>query len=271
MNRSKKSSFPELLDFAHELARLSGEAILPFYRRPIEVENKNAEAAGSGFDPVTAADRAAEDVMRKALAARYPDHAIIGEEYGRRAGSEGGYSWIIDPIDGTRSFVMGFPTWGTLIGLSHEDKPLIGIMNQPFTGERFFSTEGASLYRGHGEERELKTRPCARLEDAVVACTHPDLFREEGELERFLEVKAAARMTRYGGDCYAYCMVAAGLIDAVVEAGLQVYDVAALVPIIERAGGRMTSWDGGRGDQGGRIIASGDPRLHDRLVKMLGR
>jgi myo-inositol-1(or 4)-monophosphatase len=217
---------------------------------------------------VTAADRAAEEVIRRALGARFPAHAIIGEEFGS-SGDRSGLRWIIDPIDGTRSFVMGLLTWGTLIGLYDETGPRLGIMNQPFTGERFWSEADSSRYRGPDGERVLRTRECRQIEDAVLTSTHPDLFRAGEEWDRFSAIKDRSRLARYGGDCVSYCLLAMGQIDLVIEAGLQIYDIAALVPIIERAGGVVTTWTGARPDDGGRIVAAGDPRLHEIAVRML--
>lgn len=258
-------STTEIVTFAHELARRSGEVILPHFRQSIAYDNK---LAGSGFDPVTAADRAAEEVIRAAILERYPDHGIVGEELGT-ANAQSPYAWIIDPIDGTRSFMMGMQTWGTLIGLRYEGKPLIGVMNQPFTGERFWSDETRAHYSGPGGPRTLSTRACRTLDAAILGSTHPDLFREPGQMEAFNRVKAQVRMTRYGGDCLSYCLLAMGQIDLVIEANLQSYDIAALIPIIERAGGVVTTWTGGDAQHGGTVIAAGDARLHEATLALL--
>jgi myo-inositol-1(or 4)-monophosphatase len=267
-DQSTGASFATLLAFAHDLADMSGAAILPLYRNDVSVENKHALAGKAGFDPVTAADRAAEEVIRAALSQRFPGHSVIGEEYADTAGADD-YRWIIDPIDGTRSFLMGFPTWGTLIGLYRGQEPVLGIMNQPATRERFYSTQDGAFAATAGSERRITTRPCPRIEDAVVSTTHPDLFGDGRAWERFLGIKARARMTRYGGDCYGYCMLASGRIDAIIETGLKSFDVAALVPIIERAGGRITTWDGGPAGGGGSIVAAGDPHLHEHVLELL--
>lgn len=256
-----------LLATAHQLADESGRVIRPFFRRPIEVENKAAQ----GFDPVTAADKAAERIIRKRLADLHPDHGILGEEYGHSEG-EAAYTWVIDPIDGTKAFITGTPLWGTLIGLHHEGRAVLGIMDQPFTGERIQAVAGgASRWRWpDGRSRRIKTRHCALLEDAMLATTSPDLL-SASELEAFQSLKAHARLTRYGGDCYAYCLLAAGHFDLVVECGLKPHDVAALIPIIEQAGGRITTWTGERPEAGGRIVAAGDPRLHDAVLQRLAK
>jgi myo-inositol-1(or 4)-monophosphatase len=177
---------------------------------------------------------------------------------------------VIDPIDGTRAFIIGAPLWGTLIGLLDAGQPVLGLMNQPFTGERFWGAGGKarSSTRG-GAPRSLKTRPCATLADAVLTTTHPDMFSAPGEQAAFQRLKAQARMTRFGGDCYAYCLLAGGFIDLIVEAGLKTYDVVALVPIIEGAGGRITTWQGKPATEGGRIVAAGDARLHKEALAVL--
>jgi myo-inositol-1(or 4)-monophosphatase len=266
VTRGKSSHLPDQLEFAHRLADISGEAILPYFRKSIAVRNK---ADGQGFDPVTAADRAAERVIRKAIAAHYPEHGIVGEEFAQLAGT-GRFNWVIDPIDGTRAFITGAPLWGTLIGLLDGGKPSLGLMHQPFTGERFWGAGGkARSSTRDNAPRALKTRACAGLADAVLTTTHPDMFSAPGELDAFQRLKAAARMTRYGGDCYGYCLLAAGFIDLIVEAGLKTYDVVALIPIIEGAGGRITTWQGKPATDGGRIVAAGDARVHKEALAIL--
>jgi len=265
--RERKPSAADLLDFAHALADLSGAAILRHFRRPIVVRNKSGTAA---FDPVTVADRAAERAIRAAIAKRFQEHGILGEEFAPRAGTSR-YQWVVDPIDGTRAFIMGSPLWGTLIGLVEDGTPVLGLMNQPFTGERFWADRRSARMRGpNGKTRKLRTRRCAGLADAVLTSTHPDLFTSPAEVEGFARVKARARMTRYGGDCYGYCLLAAGFIDIIVESGLKPHDVAALIPIIESAGGRITTWDNKPAQQGGRILATGDARVHREALALLG-
>ncbi len=267
MAKEKSPSFKSLLDTAHQLADLSGPVILRHFRKRIKVDNK----LEGGFDPVTAADRGAERVIAAALADRFPDHGVVGEEYGVRQ-PNARYRWIIDPIDGTRSFIIGTPVWGTLIGLLDGETPVLGMLDQPYTGERFWSAERASFLRGvGGKTSRLKTRECPRIEDAIVATTHPDLFAKGHEAQSFDRVKRASRMTRFGGDCYSYGMVAAGLIDVVIEAGLKSFDIVALIPIIERAGGRVTTWKGEPATQGGNVLACGDPALHDTVLEMINR
>lgn len=266
MNKKRPPGLPAFIAFAHELADLSGAAILPYFRRAIPVDNKAGEG---GFDPVTVADRSAERVISRSLAKRWPEHGLEGEEYGSRQGS-GRLRWVVDPIDGTRAFILGLPLWGTLIGLMDGDTPLLGMMDQPYTRERFWSGVRASYFRGpDGKRRRLKSRACDRLDAAMLSTTHPDLFEPGVEQRGFAALKARARAARYGGDCYAYCMLAAGHIDVIVESGLKAHDVVALIPIIERAGGCITTWDGRTAAGGGRIVATGDPRLHEEVLQAL--
>lgn len=228
------------------------------------------KASGTGYDPVTAADQAAERAIRAAIAKSYPDHGILGEEFAAVRGA-GRYQWVVDPIDGTRAFIMGSPLWGTLIGLIEDDKPVLGLMDQPFTRERFWAHGGAARMRApDGRTRRLKTRACSGLAQAVLTSTHPDLFNSPKEMAAFGRIKTRVRMTRYGGDCYGYCLLAAGFVDVVVEAGLKAHDVAALIPIIEGAGGKITTWDNKPALRGGRIVATGDKRVHEEALALLG-
>ena len=250
--------------FVDQLAGAAGDAILPFFRTSLSVENKSR---GEGFDPVTAADRAAEAAMRTLIRRNFPDHGIIGEEYdAERPDAE--YVWVLDPIDGTKSFISGMPAWGTLIGLTRGGEPAYGMMHQPFTRESFAGDGGAANYRGPAGERALRVRRCAALADAILMTTSP-LLMSADERRAFERVEAAVRLSRYGGDCYAYCMLAAGHVDLVIECGLKPYDVIPLIPIIAGAGGIMTTWNGGSAKAGGRIIAAGDRRTHEAAMKML--
>jgi histidinol phosphatase-like enzyme (inositol monophosphatase family) len=257
---------PTFLATAHTLADKSAAAILPHFRRALAIDNK---AQPGSFDPVTIADRAGERVIVDTIKADWPEHGIVGEEYGTHPGTSA-YRWIIDPIDGTKAFILGFPLWGTLIGLMQGDQPILGMMNQPFTGERFWSGEGHSTLRtADSHEQRIRTRACESLSDALFVTTHPDMFKAGVETQGFQAIASATKYTRFGGDCYAYCMLAAGHVDIVVEAGLKPYDIAALIPIIENAGGRCTSWSGGSAANGGRVVAAGDPRVHDAAVRIL--
>jgi len=250
--------------FLDYLANIAGAAILPHFRSRGVVDSKGTHR----FDPVTAADREAEQAIRAAIASRHPDDGILGEEFGT-TNSEAHRVWVIDPIDGTRSFIAGLPVWGVLVGLLSGGKPTVGMMAQPFTGERFFGDGRRAWFTGPGGPRDLRVRPCASLEDAILFTTAPELFAA-GERPAYDRVEKRVRLARYGADCYAYCMVAAGFVDAVIEAGLQTYDIVPLIPIIEGAGGIVTAWDGGSPVQGGKVAASGDARLHDRVLAVLG-
>lgn len=256
-----------VIDFAafiEKLATASGETILPFFRTSLGVENKKA---GRDFDPVTEADRAAEAAMRRLISQNFPQHGIVGEEFGdERADAE--YVWVLDPIDGTKAFIGGFPVWGTLIALLHHGEPAFGMMHQPFIRERFTGDNGAARYRGPTGERKLSVRRCASLAEATLYTTTP-LVMDEPQRALFTRVETEVRLSRYGGDCYAYCMLATGHVDLVIEAGLKSYDIAALVPIVRGAGGIVTTWDGKPAQNGGNIIAAGDPRVHEAALKLL--
>lgn len=250
--------------FVERLARVAGEAILPFFRTTLSIEDKGR---GGGFDPVTAADRAAEAAMRALIRKSFPDHGIIGEEYGDE-NTEAEYVWSLDPIDGTKSFICGLPVWGTLIALTRAGEPVYGMMHQPFTREEFTGDGIAANYRGPAGTRTLRVRRCATLADAILTTTSP-LLMKEPDLKAFRKIEEAVRLSRYGGDCYAYCMLAAGHVDLVIETELKPYDVLPLIPIITGAGGIITSWEGGSAKAGGRVIAAGDPRVHAATMALL--
>jgi myo-inositol-1(or 4)-monophosphatase len=250
--------------FVDELATVSGDAIRPFFRTTLSIEDKSR---GGAFDPVTAADRAAELAMRTLIRQKFPTHGIVGEEFGpERPDAE--YVWLLDPIDGTKSFISGMPAWGTLIGLTRGGQPVFGMMHQPFIGERFAGDRLAAHYCGPAGDRALMVRHCASLEEAVLYTTSPRLMNED-DRALFAKVEAAVRLSRYGGDCYSYCMLAAGHVDLILETELKPHDVAALIPIILGAGGFMTTWNGGAPEAGGRIIAAGDRRIHTATLAML--
>jgi histidinol-phosphatase len=249
--------------FVDELASVSGETILPFFRTAMSVTDK-----GNGqFDPVTAADHAAENAMRSLIRRTFPEHGIVGEEFGvDRADAE--YVWVLDPIDGTKSFMSGMPAWGTLIALTRFGEPVFGMMNQPFIGECFSGDGMAAHYKGPAGERDLRVRACATLAEAVLFTTSP-LLMNDTDRRAFGKVEQVARLSRYGGDCYAYCMVAAGHVDLVIETELKPYDILPLVPIITGAGGIVTTWENGPPVKGGRIVAAGDKRVHAAALDML--
>ena len=251
------------MELAHALADRAGAVILPHFRSGVAVDHKG----GASFDPVTVADRDAEAAIREMLAKAYPSHGIVGEEFADTT-SGAKYCWVIDPIDGTRSFIMGQPLWGTLLGLTARGAPVLGMMDQPYTRERFWGSEAGSFFRRDGETRTIRTRACPDLAKAVLATTSPDMF-EGVDADRFERLSHAVRLRRFGGDCYNYCLLALGQIDLVAEAGLKPFDILPLIPIVERAGGVVTTWEGGDPRTGGRILAAGDPQVHAAAVAML--
>lgn len=255
----------DLVTFIEKLAQSSGEAILPFFRTGLAVTDKGR--ASGAFDPVTEADRAAETVIRRLIRATFPEHGIVGEEFADdRPDAE--HVWVVDPIDGTRAFLCGLPVWGTLIGLMKNGEPVLGAMSQPYTGELFVGGVGKAHLKGPRGQRELRTRETGDLASATMMTTDPRLFKD-AEAEAFRAVESQVRLSRYGTDCYAYAMLAAGQIDLVVETGLKPYDIVALIPIIEGAGGVITSWDGGSAAGGGRILAAANKTLHAQAKALL--
>lgn len=251
---------PELM---RKLAEAAAAETLPRFRQFGSVSNKLAV----GFDPVTEADREAERAIRAVLRETFPEHGILGEEWGgERLDSR--HVWVIDPIDGTRSFISGIPLWGTLVGLLENGDAVAGLMAQPFTGELFFTDGMTALYEGPGGPRELRTRKTTQLADATLCTTTPSLFSAE-ERPLYNELEKAVRLPRYGTDCYAYAMLAAGQVDLVAESGLQPYDIVALIPIIEKAGGVITDWQGGPAEKGGRVLAAATPKLHAEAMRLL--
>ena len=252
--------------FVDELATVSGDAILPFFRTSLSIENKGP---GSGYDPVTAADRAAEAAMRDMIRRTFPQHGVIGEEFGEE-NPEAEFVWVLDPIDGTKSFIAGMPAWGTLIALTRAGQPVYGMMHQPFIRERFTGDGRAAFYRGQTDARDLRVRGCRNLSDAMLFTTSP-LLMKPADRTAFDRVEAKVRLSRYGGDCYAYCMLAAGHVDLVIETELKPYDILPLIPIIVGAGGVVTSWEGGPAEGGGRVVAAGDRRVHAEALAVLAQ
>lgn len=256
----------EYRDFAGEVAREAGAATLAYFRTGVGgVDNK--QAASGRFDPVTLADREAESIIRQRIQEKYPTHAILGEEHGHREG--GALTWVIDPIDGTRSFIAGLLHWGVLVGLFDGERARVGAAYQPFTGELFLGDGEEATWQRGDETRRIAARLCSALTDAVICTTDPRMFKGRGEREAFQRVQAVTRMRRLGGDCYNYCMLAMGQVDLVVEARINPYDIEALIPIIEGAGGVITTWSGKNASFGGQIVAAGDPELHELVVAIL--
>lgn len=257
-----QSSIP----FFHTLADRAGEVILPLFRSDLAVASKTAEGDG-GFDPVTVADREAEKAMRQLINEQFPDHGIIGEEFGAE-NPDAEYVWVLDPIDGTRAFISGLPLWGVLIGLRHRSAPAVGMVAQPYLGERFFGDASGSFVQRAGETVPIRTRTCAAISDMTLSSTSPAMFSSE-ELRRFETISGQAKLLRYGYDCYAYAMLAMGFIDCVIEAGLGIYDIEPIVPIIEGAGGCVTDWSGNRKQGPGQAVALGDKRLLEPVLEIL--
>ncbi|MFD2236731.1 histidinol-phosphatase [Aureimonas populi] len=252
------------MDFLLRLADAADRQTLPRFRRHGTVDAKE----GRYFDPVTEADREAERAIRDLLGAEFPHHAILGEEFG--ASGEGPYTWVIDPVDGTRSFICGIPLWGTLIGLNVEGRAELGLLSQPYLGERFSAGPQGAFLNGPGGQRRLATRDTRALADATLFTTAPELFAGPAK-ERFGELSPRVRMSRYGADCYAFAMLADGHVDLCVETGLKPYDIVALIPIVEKAGGVISTWDGGRPEAGGDILAAATPELHAAALEALRR
>ena len=254
----------ELCDTAEALADVARPIALNYFRKPaLGLKNKRAD----GFDPVTLADREIELAMRAILAERRPDDGVLGEEYDSVAGTSG-LTWVLDPIDGTRGFMSGTPTWGVLIAVGTDAGPVLGLIDQPFTGERFFGGFGRAELRHKGKTTALRVRHCAELGKATLFTTLPEVGTEE-EGAAFNRVRDRVRLTRYGTDCYAYALLAAGQVDLVIEAGLYAYDIQGPMAVIEQAGGIVTNWQGGRAHQGGQVIAAGDAGLHRAALELL--
>ncbi len=256
----------ELLAFAVDVVERSGAVVRPHFRRLIQVDNKLAEQGD--YDPVTVADRDTESFIRAEILKHYPEHSILGEEFGRHEGN--GLTWVLDPIDGTREFVSGFLHWGTLMALTDGEEAFLGVMGQPILGEVFSGdSERAQYQRTGSEPRVLETRACSSLGDAILSSTHPGCFPALEEWKAFDHLAGRCKLLRYGGDCYGYGMLAMGQIDLVVEAGLNAYDIQALVPIVRGAGGVISNWDGGPVNDDGRAIAAGDKRVHAQALEVL--
>ncbi len=256
----------ELRAVAEEMADAAREVTLRYFRNvALAVDNKEA----GGFDPVTEADRKAEQAMRAVLAKRRPDDAIFGEEFGKTAGTSG-LTWVLDPIDGTRAFISGAPTWGVLIGLDAGQGPVIGIVDQPFIGERFTGAFGKADWQRGDARQEIKVRACAALENATLMTTFPEVGTE-AERAAFNAVSTRCKLTRYGLDCYAYALLAMGQIDLVIEAGLNAYDVQGPIGLVQGAGGIVTDWQGNPAHNGGQIIAAGDARAHAAALELISK
>lgn len=254
----------DLLQTAHALADAARPIALKYFRGAgLNVDNKLTE----GFDPVTIADREIELKMRDILAQCRPDDAIHGEEFAPKTGTSG-LTWVLDPIDGTRSFISGTPTWGVLIAVGPETGPMLGVIDQPFTEERYIGAFGQAEVLRHGKTRQIQVRNCKDLNDAILFSTFPEIGTDR-ERRAFEKVRDQAKLTRYGTDCYAYALLASGQIDLIIEAGLNAYDIQGPLALIQQAGGIVTNWQGGTAHEGGQVVAAGDPAVHRAALALL--
>nr|NUR38102.1 histidinol-phosphatase [Sphingomonas sp.] len=251
----------ELIAFAQELAAAARAETLPRWRDCCAAEDKGDGA----FDPVTEADREAERVMREMIHARFPDHGVSGEEWGDEPGS-GRWSWSLDPVDGTRSFMCRLPTWTTLIALLCEGAPVLGVIDAPVLDETYVGHAGEAWLIGGGEHVPLRTSGCAHLAEARLSTTDPFLFDDPSGFDR---VRRAARVTRYGHDAYGYARLAGGSVDLVIESGLKPHDYNALIPVVAGAGGHIGDWRGGADFTAGQVIAASTRQLYDEAVELL--
>ncbi len=254
----------EILATLREAANAARAYTLPRFRTALAVDNKWT----TGFDPVTVADREAETAVREVIARRHPSHGVIGEEWDNVA-SESRHVWIVDPIDGTRAFISGVPVWGTLIGLMAEGRAVAGLMEQPFTGETWIGLPGGTIHDHSGVIVPARTSRETSLARARISATSPDQFLREDVAPAWQALRAATLQTRWGLDCYAYCLLASGHLEIVAESGLKDVDIAPMIPIVENAGGVVTTWTGGPAEGGGNVIASANPALHEAALRLL--
>jgi inositol-phosphate phosphatase/L-galactose 1-phosphate phosphatase/histidinol-phosphatase len=248
-----------LVEFACLLADEARKVLVPYYRRQFTVEHKH------DLSPVTEADKAVEQKISQLIKNKYPRHGIIGEEFGGEK-TDAEFVWVIDPIDGTKSFITGRPLFGTLISLVHEGKPVLGLIDQPILRERWLGVNGVTEFNGE----KVATRQCAGLKNAYFATTSPFLFSDD-EVKKIEEISKSAKFSIYGGDCYSYAQLAIGRLDLVIESGLKPYDFCALAPVIEFAGGRITDWEGEEItiNSNGKILACGDAALSKEILNIL--
>jgi myo-inositol-1(or 4)-monophosphatase len=259
----------QTIAFAHRLADAAGEVIRPYFRARIDVTDKRPVVRGHAvFDPVTEADKGAEKAIRAIIKRERPADGILGEEFGEEKGTNG-LRWVLDPVDGTRGFITGRHEWGSLIALERDERPVLGILDQPVLHERFVGVNGEAFLHTKEARTPLHTRECTRLADAIVCATHPDAYFSKDEQAAFKRIEQGARMSRYGGDCYLFAALALGFIDIIVESTFNRWDVAALIPIVEGAGGVITDWQGGDCSAGGQILATGDARMHAQAMAIL--
>lgn len=253
----------EMLKFTVAVIEEAGGIAMQYFRSGVAVDSKSQRH----FDPVTEADRGIESFLRGKIAARYPDHSIVGEEHGISQGNH--MQWFIDPIDGTRGFISGSPLWGSLIGVMENETCLFGVVHQPFLKETFYGSAAGAFMKTAAGTRPMATRETTEVDEAILYCTHPAMFGSRSDRAAFGRVEAASQFSRFGSDCYGYCLLAAGFADLVVEGGLKSYDIVPHIPIIEAAGGVVTDWEGGPAYQGGRVVAAATPELHEKTLKLL--
>lgn len=255
----------QLISTAHALADAARPKTLEHFRTPdLHADDKDIMEV---FDPVTAADRAAEEAMRAVLAQLRPDDAILGEEFGSKPGTSG-LTWVLDPIDGTRGYICGTPTWGVLIAVQDENGPVFGIIDQPYIGERFEGGFGQATLTGPHGTGPLRTRTARDLSDAMILSTFPEIGSAD-EHAAFRRVADQAKLTRYGMDCYGYGLLATGQVDLVIEAGLQPYDICAPIAVVQAAGGVVSDWQGNPAHEGGQVIAAANPDIHAQAMALL--
>ncbi len=249
---------------AARMADAARDAILPYFRQVgLATETKETHE----FDPVTEGDRAGERAMRAVLADLRPEDGILGEEYGAEAGTSG-LTWTLDPIDGTRGFISGTPTWGVLISLSDSEGPFLGVIDQPYIGERFVGGLGTAHVDGPLGRAAMRVKTTKALAEATILTTFPEVGTPE-DGAAFARVAGQCKLTRYGMDCYGYALLAAGQVDLVIEAGLAPYDICAPIAVVEAAGGIITDWEGGPVHDGGRSLAAATPELHAAAMAFL--
>lgn len=261
------ATYDDLLATAHALADAARPETLTHFRSAtLLADHKEGKGA---FDPVTIADRNAERVMRDLLAARRPNDAILGEEFGPKDGTSG-LTWVLDPIDGTRGYISGTPTWGVLIAVCDDSGPILGVVDQPYIGERFIGLGDTATLTGPQGTSALRTRPARPLAEATVLTTFPEVG-DDTEHAAFHDVSGRARLTRYGMDCYGYALLAAGQVDLVIEAGLAPYDICAPIGLVQAAGGIVTDWSGGPAHHGGRALAAANADIHAEAMAILSQ
>lgn len=253
------------MEFAVDVIEQAGRIALRHFRSDLEVTNK---AKKRSYDPVSRADMEVEEYIRSRIRESFPDHGIVGEEFGADPGASS-LKWLVDPIDGTRGFLSGSPMWGVLLGLIDGDRCIAGLMHQPFVGDLYAGGGAQAFHQRDGQRRTIRARDTRNIADAVLCCTHRDMFKTDRERSAFGKVESACRYSRFGTDCYGCCLLAHGFVDLVVEGDLEPYDVVPLIPIVEGAGGVITDWKGGPALDGGCIVAAATRALHGQALELL--